>query len=573
MTAKFVLSKNEIQDNVAKLNKLIGEHSLDAFYVSSFDQYINEYVPRQECWRYYLSGFTGSMAEVIVSAGKVHLFVDGRYHEQADKEVDTSYCVVHKCAFYPDILPAMDELIRQNNIKKIGLLQKRTPVQLRPTLFKGLEVKGFDDDQMRASIPFKSYKFDTVAFLLDKELGLESFLQKSERILGENEAFYISAMDSVSWISNIRAYQFPYQSSIAAKAIFTKKELFLFVPEPKLVSDEIKSLYKVLDDSNESLLKVFKELKNIKCVLFDDAKTSFNDEKLLLEVFGNKLTNTPLGLVKYHSFKTDIELNEFRKSFDKGDSAIYETLKTIKEKAKKGEYLSEIEMASMLEDNYKKNGANSQSFKTISGLGANGSIIHYSTPSDKLAHPEDLYLLDSGGYFESGFATDTTRTISIGGSASPKQKEIYTLVLKGLLQTQNAIFPDGTWGSQLDSLARFQMRQYGYDYAHGTGHGVGINVHEGNFRISPTSSIPLRAGQVGSIEPGIYIEGFGGVRLENIAIVKKHPTLKGMLCFENLVYIGFDHSLIDFSLLTSQEVLWLNEYEKECEKRGRSFLN
>ena len=135
----------------------------------------------------------------------------------------------------------------------------------------------------------------------------------------------------------------------------------------------------------------------------------------------------------------------------------------------------------------------------------------------------------------------------------------------------NAVFPENTWGSMVDGVARQPIFQAGLNYNHGTGHGVGINVHEGGYRLSNTSNIPLKENTVGSIEPGIYIPGFGGVRLENVASIVRHSEHKSMLRFNNMVYVGFDHDLIDFDKLSEQEQAWLDEYEKECAKRGRSF--
>jgi len=148
---------------------------------------------------------------------------------------------------------------------------------------------------------------------------------------------------------------------------------------------------------------------------------------------------------------------------------------------------------------------------------------------------------------------------------------MYTLVLKGVLALQTAVFPEGTKGMVLDGLARNPMRKKGYDYNHGTGHGVGIHVHEPGVRISSISTVPMKLGQVVSIEPGIYIPGFGGVRLENIAYTIKHPEYAGMLCFKPLVYIGFEPALIDMKLLNDEEKAILDEYEAECSKRGTSF--
>ena len=129
----------------------------------------------------------------------------------------------------------------------------------------------------------------------------------------------------------------------------------------------------------------------------------------------------------------------------------------------------------------------------------------------------------------------------------------------------------GTLGGGLDAICRQPLYQAGYDYAHGTGHGVGVHVHEDGVRIGPGNSAPMKAGQVVSIEPGIYIPGFGGVRIENIGIVEKDPELKGFLRFESLVYIGYEPLLIDKSMLNDQELHWLEEYEGECSKRGTSF--
>ena len=185
-----------------------------------------------------------------------------------------------------------------------------------------------------------------------------------------------------------------------------------------------------------------------------------------------------------------------------------------------------------------------------------------------------MILLDSGGYFEGGWATDTTRTFfgcDDGKIAHPKMKEMYTLVLKGLLACQTAVFPEGTRGMVLDGLARNAMRKQGYDFGHGTGHGVGIHVHEPGVRISSISTLPMKEGQVVSIEPGIYVPGFGGVRLENVALVEKHPEFPKMLRFRSFVYIGFDHALIDMKLLNEEEKQALEEYEAECSKRGTNF--
>ncbi|MDD0852320.1 M24 family metallopeptidase [Halobacteriovorax sp. GB3] len=577
------LSPEKIKKNYELLSSFMKENDLDVFYISSFDNFLNEYVPTEECHRYYYTGFTGSMAELLVvashfdSAG-VKLFVDGRYHEQADKEVDSSYCHVQKCPFHPDIAVYMENLLKElQEIKggalNIGIERERTSLGLYESHFLNHNVSAFESHRIGEFVGYKAYPIDQAGSLLDEGLGLSSFEQKRERVLKKDQALFINAIDGLSWLLNIRAYQLPNQSSLAAKAFVTNEKVTLFVDDMSYVDESILSKYEVILSAKASMETFFKSQENVKEVLFDPNQTSFGDFEILKDFFGDKLHKQVNLLTRFSSIKEEAELKLIKEAFESGDTAIFNALNEIYSLYEANEKVSEKQAYDIVGRSYENEGSKAQSFKTISAAGPNGSIMHYSVPSSEAFLTKgELYLLDSGGYFRAGFATDTTRTILLGESATAKQKEIYTLVLKGLLQVQNAIFPQGTLGSQIDALARSAMWAKGYDYAHGTGHGVGVNVHEGCFRLSPTSLIPLKANQVGSIEPGIYIPGYGGVRLENIAIVKKHPEFEGMLCFENLVWIGFDHKLIDRSIMTEQELIWLDEYENECLRRKRSFV-
>ncbi len=315
------------------------------------------------------------------------------------------------------------------------------------------------------------------------------------------------------------------------------------------------------------------ESNKIEKVYYAAGSTNTSDYLKLINHFGaDALVNKAEGLIPFHALKNKAELKSMQDSFDRGDTAIFQTISWVKEQVARGSKISELDFYHKTNEFYKKNGALEQSFNTISAVGANSSIIHFGSPSaDVPFELNQLVLLDSGGYFESGYATDTTRSFLSGGVASARQKEIYTLVLKSILHTQNAVFPENTWGSVVDGVARQPIFKEGLNYNHGTGHGVGINVHEGGYRLSTTSNIPLKENTVGSIEPGIYIPGFGGVRLENVAAVERHSEHKNMLRFRSMVFVGFDHDLIDFEMLTNEEQTWLDEYEKECAKRGRSF--
>ncbi len=406
-------------------------------------------------------------------------------------------------------------------------------------------------------------------------------LEKTHAILkSENEGLYVTALDSIAWITNCRGYHLPFLSSFYAKALVTREKVFVFVT-PETTIDQKTKKESGLEWIHLSFADLPKELERLQNTLhldkvfFDPGMINSADFAMLVKTFGTeKLTEKEGGLYEYQSIKEPVELMQVESSFKKADQAIYKTIRWVKDQVKAGKRITELDLYHETSKKYQAEGAVEQSFNTIAGVGPNGSIIHYGNPSDEVViEDNDMVLLDSGGYFDGGWATDTTRTFFVDPTKKPhaKMKEIYTLTLKGTLALQNAVFPPGTRGSVLDGYARGPMRKKGYDYNHGTGHGVGVHVHESGVSISSISTVPLKEGQIVSIEPGIYIPGFGGVRLENIAYVEKHPEYPGMLRFKCLVYIGFEPALIDMDLLNSEEKAQLDAYEAECLKRGTSF--
>ncbi len=587
MSKERFLSSEEIKANVLKLKSFMKAQKLDAFYISTNDIFLNEYVPLQDCHRYYVSNFTGSTAEVIVPlVGSVQLFVDGRYYEQADLEADPSFVEVFKCPYGTGLQAAMKEMITAKKWSHLGVEGDRIDLSLFKEFSAIAKVKSFNNGELAAVIDFKSIQSEKKIHELSLDLVGESTLSKCQRILNPGEAFFITALDSIAWITNLRRYEMPYQSTFKAKALATRDSVYLLMegiegsvecPEIEISVGKFSELeiFLQLVSEYESTLKPLlgKEAQKISKVFYSDRSINNADFQKLKTHFGEELlVNRSEGLIPYHAHKNPVEIKSMESSFNRGDQAIFETITWVKDQVKNGNPLTELDFYHKTNEFYKNNGAIAQSFKTISAVGANSSIIHFSSPSSDVSlNKNELVLLDSGGYFESGYATDTTRAFLSGGVASARQKEIYTVVLKSILHTQNAVFPEGSWGSLIDGLARQPVFKYGLNYNHGTGHGVGINVHEGGYRLSTTSAVPLKEHTVGSIEPGIYIPGFGGVRLENIAVVEKDQSRVGMLHFRPLVYIGFDHDLIDDGLLTSEESVWLEQYERECQTRGRSF--
>lgn len=584
MKKAFTLSNQSIKTNIQKLKKLMGERGLDAMYISSFDPFISEYVPLEDNHRFYLTGFTGSMAEVLLpSNGRVRLYVDGRYHEQADLEVDAELVEVVKVGTHSSPPEELARDLKRLGIQKLGYEAERTTLSYLKRLSSEADsVVALNTAEIAQEIPFGPLPVPGEVKLVARELRGRDTLEKTRVVLKDNkEALFITALDSIAWITNCRGYHLPFLSSFYAKALITREKVYVFVSPETPVEAKAKKesglefISLSFDDVPRELERIQNTL-HLEEVFFDPGMINSADFATLVKVFGTEaLTEKAGGLYDYQSLKEPIEIMQIEASFKKADQAISKTIHWVKDGIKAGKRITELDLHQETTRRYQAEGAVEQSFNTISGVGPNGSIIHYSNPSDEVViKPNDMILLDSGGYFAGGWATDTTRTFFADESQTPdpKMKEMYTLVLKGLLSCQGAVFPEGTMGGVLDGMARAPLRKRGFDYGHGTGHGVGIHVHEPGVRLNRNATIPMRAGQVVSIEPGLYEPGFGGVRLENIAFVEKHPDFSGMLRFRPLVYIGFEPVLIDMNLLNSEEKLALAEYESECSRRGTSFF-
>lgn len=585
MKKSFTLSNQTINSNIEKLRKIMSSRNLDGMYISSFDPFISEYVPLEDNHRFYFTGFTGSMAEVLVPAnGRVRLYVDGRYHEQADLEVDAKDVEVMKINADSSTTEELARDVKKLGIKRLGYEADRTTLRyLKRLSDAAAETIPFHPGELGKTIEWAQLGALKTVTMVPREQRGRDTLEKTRAILrSEKEAIYVTALDSVAWITNCRGYHLPFLSSFYGKALVTKEKVYVFVT-PETTIDPKAKKEAGLEWIHLNWADLPKELDRIQNTLhlekvsFDPAMSNSADFAMLVKIFGpERLAEKEGGLYEYQSIKEPVELMQIEASFRKADQAIFKTIKWVKEQIKAGKRITELDLYQETSKKYQAEGAVEQSFNTIAGVGPNGSIIHYGNPSDEVVIKDnDMILLDSGGYFEGGWATDTTRTFFADASKkpNPKMKEIYTLVLKGTLALQNAVFPAGTRGNVLDGYARGPMRKHGYDYNHGTGHGVGIHVHEPGVRISSISNVPMKEGQIVSIEPGIYIPGFGGVRLENIAYVEKHPDYPGMLRFKCLVYIGFEPALIEPELLNSEEKEQLKAYEAECLKRGTSLLS
>ncbi|MEC7276234.1 MAG: M24 family metallopeptidase [Bdellovibrionota bacterium] len=547
------------------------EKNIDGFYLPSFDNYLSEYVPKEDSLRIFLTQFTGSVAEALVTSdGMINLYVDGRYHEQADLECDLNRIRVVKVPFGQSIGSALGADLKK--LKTVGFLAFRTPEKLRQD-YNSLEWSSLNEEEFHSLIGFSAPQFSGDLWEVPYEKEGEHLLKKWQRALKDGEGAFLSGLDAVAWASGLRSNSLPYQGTFRALALLTNKKIQLFV-DPSMLekvqahATAVREVYP-LSDFNE-------EIKNfvVDTLWWDPGFSTAAQVDLLksADQLKGKLKEKNFHS-EWMSYKSEPEKEAFRTSFEKSNQAIYDTFCALIERVRAGEKISEVAFRDSLEKRYQELGARTQSFRTIAGFGAHGSIIHYGTPKESTYCEEgDLVLCDSGAIYEEGFATDCTRTVLALGAPNEKQRTQYTLVLKGLLQVLMARFKEGIEGNELDKLARAGLKEKGMDFAHGTGHGVGVNVHEGGYSIRPESVTPMKAHRVGSIEPGFYEPGVGGIRLENIAIVQRDEHSEE-LYFEDLVTIGFWLPLVERTLLSEAENKFLDDYEARCLEKGRSFAH
>ncbi len=576
--SKFVITQDEIKKNIEAMQSLAKQKDLDWIYISSFDEHLNEYVPLFDCHRYYFTGFTGSVADVLIpKSGKVKLYIDGRYFEQADIEIDHS--IIHVVKTMQDtnkgIVGSMKDDVKAEH--KIGYEAKRTPLTLS-SYFKEKQLAQALDSQIQEVINYRPKASLAPIRSIESKVKITSVADKLKRVssdLNDNEALFLSALDDIAWVSNCRGYHLDNLSSFYSRAVLTSQKLYIFLDEGLKVEAENPAIeFIFIKDNFEEILKDIQVQSGFEKILYDSSLINSSDYSVLVNLFGNGVQERKGGLIPYKSIKDNLEQELIRESFRKSNKAITETINWVRDSLANSEKITELDLYHKTSFFYEKNGAVTQSFNTISGVGAASSIIHFSSPSaDKIIQPSDIVLLDSGGYFDSGFATDTTRTFLAGKEANPNPKhvEIFTKALKGFFNLLYAQMKVGESGVHADKLARDPIIEAGYDFAHSVGHGVGVYVHEDGIRFSGKTDYTIAPGQVVSVEPGIYLKGIGGVRHENIVIVQPHPSEDGVTTLENLTWIEFDEKLIDRSILNEQETNWLDQYQKRCQEIGNTL--
>ncbi len=571
------------------LRALMAEHNLDAYLIPSADEHLNEYLPKARQRRQWVSGFTGSVGDFLVGRSSTWLFVDSRYYEQAEREVDSSLIQISKVGLEENktLEETLEDLGReaiQNgttfrlgydpftiSVSQFQEFQKRlepSAVVLVPVAENLVDVV-----LSRSTEPSLPYADSNLIYLPDAVTG-EGISQKLGRVReamqkAPADILLITKLDQIAWLFNLRGQDIPYNPVFIAYAIVTSDKTFLFTNQHR-IEPQLRQLlekhtlllpYEQYAETLKSLLAPSSR------VLLDPKHTTMGTYQILSDTSnqGNcqiLLRANPIEGMKAR--KNAVELAQMQQANLKASRAKTRTLKWISDRQACINEIDELKVAKTVEGFYAEEADFfGLSFNTIAGSGTNSSIVHYGTPNPEARlQPGIFLLLDSGAQFTGG-TTDDTRTIIIG-DPTQSQIERYTEVLKAHITLAMQPFPKGTTGAQLDGIARSNLWHTGLDYGHGTGHGVGafLNVHEGPNGISKHFSVPLEPGMVTSIEPGYYEPGWGGIRIENLYVVKDLSPENGSkwLGFESLTYIPFDKRLIDIHRLSTQQRNWLDQY-------------
>ena len=559
--------------HVDALRAALKQRGLDGFIVPRADRQQNEYLPASEERLAWLTGFTGSAGAAIVLADRAVLFVDGRYTVQAASQVDTSiFSIAHLVENPPD------QWLEQN-------LKPGTKIGYDPWLHTADNVERLSKACAAAAatlVPVDDNPIDALwkdrpappagpVVLRDAKFAGESAAEKLKRVRSElvrlrADALVVSDPQNVDWLFNIRGSDVAHTPLALGFALVRKDGRAALYVESGKLDNAVRHAFEEIADvrAPDALTRDLAALKG-KTVRLDQASAAEALTRLVAENGGKPARGAdPITLMK--AVKNHTEIAGTRAAHKRDGAALARFLAWFDREAPTGR-LSEIDAVEALESFRRDTGVLKDiSFPTIAGSGPNAAIVHYrvTRASNRRIGMNELFLVDSGAQYEDG-TTDVTRTIAVG-APTEEMRDRFTRVLKGHIAIATALFPEGTSGAQLDSLARVALWQAGLDFDHGTGHGVGsyLSVHEGPARISKLGTAPLKRGMFLSNEPGYYKTGAYGIRTENLELVTGAETPPGaektLNAFETLTLAPIDVRLIDTRLLTAKERAWVDAY-------------
>jgi len=553
-----------ISQSLKKLKKKFYDYEIDGYVVPKNDEYFSEFAQKDKLKT--ITGFNGSFGLAIILKKKNFLFVDGRYVEQAKIQAGKKFKILEipKKLPYQILRPSLNLGFDPMVFTSRSLLYYfRNKVKLTPIPNSILNSNILKDQT--------SKKF----YLLNPKIVGETVNSKIKRLIqilkkDGSDHIFISAPENVAWLLNIRGRDNPFSPIPNCRIVLNTKGEVSFFSDIKNSSNIFKKKdFLRTSFFKDSQIENFLNKLNVKKIIIDKNSCSVLLENLISSKFKISKIGDPLYLMK--SIKNKVEINNTIESHIYDGVAVTKFLYWIKKNQNKK--ISEIDAEKKLESFRKKNkNYLFPSFNTISATGKNGSIIHYraSNKTCREIRRNDIYLCDSGGQYSYG-TTDVTRTVSFN-KQSKNIKDTFTRVLKGHIAVATANISKQKTGSNIDKLARKYLKEVKKDFSHGTGHGVGyfLNVHEGPQAISKRNNIKLREGMILSNEPGYYLKGKYGIRIENLVYIKKE---KNNLVFKNLTLAPIDINLVNFNLLSSQEKKYLINYHFEVYSKIQKFLS
>ena len=569
-----------IKTRIKDLRQLMAEWGWDACITVGEDPHNSEYTPKRWCQREFISGFTGSAGVVVVTMEHAGLWVDSRYWIQAAKELEGSGIELHKMISVEDkewISWIADNVPAGGKVGIDGLcMSMGEALQLEHAIAgKGTMIVS-KPDYLETLWPDRPLLPQGKVWLHEDKYAGRSRSEKLEWLRGELDGMgcrymFLNCLDQIAWLLNIRSNDVEYCPFVISFALVCPGSVELFAENSKFDANVIGELKKT-NVSVHPYGEVGRYISSFKAdgkILIDSGSLNYETGKAIADSFGQDNIvdgNSPVELAK--AVKNDVEIEGFRKAYIQDGIVQTRFFKWLEEEIVAGHRITESDASDKLHElRAAMPDFLDESFETISAYGQNAALPHYSTVrgKDAVLEPHGLYLNDSGAHYRYG-TTDITRTVPLG-PLTDQEREDYTLDMMAMIDLAMAIFPEGTPGCRIDAIARRPLWQAMRNFGHGTGHGVGnvLSVHEGPQSIRQNlKNQPILPGMITSDEPGIYREGYHGIRHENmiLCVSKGENEFGRWLGFETLTRTYLDTSPLVLSMMDKREIVWLNSFNE-----------
>ncbi|WP_350562371.1 aminopeptidase P family protein [Psychrobacter sp. CAL346-MNA-CIBAN-0220] len=581
------MNKQNIHDRIDSLRRALVEQDLTAIIVPSADPHLSEYLPEYWQTRQWLSGFTGSVGTLVVTADFAGLWTDSRYWvHAADQLADTGISLQKMAPKQPNHIDWLaDHLQEGDSVAVDGNVLSITEQDRLLNAFDANDITLITDRDVltdvwadRPALPTAKLYVHDAQFVAQSAASKLAAVREGMKEAGATHHL-LSSLDDIAWLTNLRGADVDYNPVFLAHMLIDEEKATVFVDNNKISSDIEQSLKDsgvTLADYN-AVQDALGALTPDDLLLLDPSKVAIGTLSKIADDVGFIEQMAPSTLLK--SVKSDADIDHVREAMRQDGAALCEFFAAFEQRLNDGERLSELDVDSMLiEVRSQQPHYVSPSFPTIAGFNDNGALPHYRATLEKFSYLDvaegegGLLLIDSGAQYQNG-TTDITRVVGIGQVSSDHKRDFST-VLKAHVALARANFPNGIASPLIDAICRAPLWQAQMDYGHGTGHGVGffLNVHEGPQVIAYSASIPkeraMKAGMISSNEPGLYREGKYGIRIENLMVNMpvQQPTeteFGDFLNFETVTYCPIDTRLVEPSLLTQVEIEWLNNYHSQ----------